>query len=486
MYGKVITLNKRDYVVSLEEYNIKPHLEYTNLKIIENYGDHERLISLINELSNVYKVDKLINNKKYALFLGLTHGGIIPIHNSYNYNKIYICNDIEIVDKNNKFQNKYFKINKDYFEINNIELIETVDINNYEKNIYEIEQNQKTNTVIFCENNIQNNSIYNICENLNNLTKLEPIMILPKQILEHMDKLNILYKIYKLSKSDYYVLIPNNLVVSFLQNFHYYINKINKINKIEDLDVLEYDNLIHLTMIVKNAGDNFEEVLTRNLPIIDKWTILDTGSTDKTIDIINKVLVGNKKGELFQEPFIDFGTTRNRCLELAGNSCKYKMMLDDTYIIEGDLRNFLEETRGDQYSDSFSLYITSDDVQYCSNRIIKTESNLKYLYKIHEVIQMENNTNVCVPIEKVRIHDMRSEYMEKRTMDRKQYDLKMLFDMVNEYPNDPRHLYYLGQTYNLMEKYELAVEYYMKRVDHPVEGNLQEKIDALNTRKEND
>ena len=95
-------------------------------------------------------------------------------------------------------------------------------------------------------------------------------------------------------------------------------------------------------MIVKNAGDKFEEVLTRNLPIIDRWTILDTGSTDNTIDIIKKVLVGKKKGELFQEPFVDFGTSRNRCLKLAGSSCKYKLMLDDTYMIEGELREFLE------------------------------------------------------------------------------------------------------------------------------------------------
>ena len=279
-------------------------------------------------------------------------------------------------------------------------------------------------------------------------------------------------KIYKLSKSNYMVIVPNNkeLLKKFNSHFSYYIN--------ENGTVLDYDNLIHLTMIVKNAGDIFEEVLTKNLPIIDRWTILDTGSTDNTVEIIKKVLIGKKKGELYQEPFIDFGTSRNRCLELAGSSCKYKLMLDDTYVIEGNLRGFLEETRGDQFSDSFSLYITSDDVQYCSNRITKTTSKLKYIYKIHEVIQMENNVNVCIPIEEARIHDTRSDYMEKRTMDRKEYDLKLLFEMVEELPNDPRHLYYIGQTYNLIKKYELAFEYFMKRVEHSVEGNPQEKLDA--------
>ena len=44
----------------------------------------------------------------------------------------------------------------------------------------------------------------------------------------------------------------------------------------------------------------FEQMLNDNLPIIDKWTILDTGSTDETIDIINRVLVGKKNGNLYQ------------------------------------------------------------------------------------------------------------------------------------------------------------------------------------------
>ena len=46
-------------------------------------------------------------------------------------------------------------------------------------------------------------------------------------------------------------------------------------------------------------------------------------------------------------------------------------MLDDTYIIKGNLRYFLNEVRGDQLSDSFTVYIQSNDVSYGSNRIIK-------------------------------------------------------------------------------------------------------------------
>ena len=125
--------------------------------------------------------------------------------------------------------------------------------------------------------------------------------------------------------------------------------------------------------------------------LIDRWKILDTGSTDNTVNIINKVLVGNKKGELYQEPFINFKASRNRLLDLAGEECKFTLMLDDTYIVESDLIGFLNEIRGDQVADSFTLYIKSDDVEYGSNRVLKTTGKLRYMYKIHEVVQDKNN-----------------------------------------------------------------------------------------------
>jgi tetratricopeptide (TPR) repeat protein len=230
--------------------------------------------------------------------------------------------------------------------------------------------------------------------------------------------------------------------------------------------------------MVKNGGAQFENMLIKNLNIIDRWTILDTGSTDETLEIINRVLVGKKKGNLYQEPFLNFKDSRNRCLDLAGTNCKFTCMLDDTYIIEDELRDFLNIVRGDQFSDSFSLYIKSHDSEYVSNRIVKTDRKLRYIYKIHESITSENNVNVIVPMHKSRIMDFRCDYMEERTMTRKNYDLQLLFEELVENPNVPRHLYYIAQTYNVMGKFDLAYEYYLKRINHPEEGFLQEKIDA--------
>jgi hypothetical protein len=251
-------------------------------------------------------------------------------------------------------------------------------------------------------------------------------------------------------------------------DFHYYFNGTEFV----------YDNLINLCMIVKDAGPDFEEILKTNLPFIDRWCILDTGSTDGTQNVIHKVLK-NKKGKLYEEPFVDFKVSRNRCLELAGHSCKFIIMLDDTYVLQNDIRGFLNEVRSDQFSDSFTLLIKSNDNEYYSNRILKSKKNLRYMYSIHEVIQKDNNVNVTIPVNRATILDHRSDYMEKRTYLRKTLDLELLFKEYHENPYDPRSLYYIAQTYSCLKEPLKKAEYFLKRINHPVEGFIQEKVDAL-------
>jgi len=240
-----------------------------------------------------------------------------------------------------------------------------------------------------------------------------------------------------------------------------------------------YDNLINLCIMVKDAGPLFERILTENLDIIDRWTILDTGSTDETLEIIERVLVGKKEGELYREPFINFRDSRNRLLDLAGTECKFNVMLDDTYIVRGDLRAFLTETRSDQYSSSFQVMVHSDDFVYGSNRITKSACGLRYIHKIHEIINDKGNTIVLIPEDRAWIEDIRTDEMHRRSMDRKQSDIVLLLEELEDDPQDPRTYYYLGQTYAQIGDFEKAMHFFLERCRFVDSGFSQERVDSM-------
>jgi tetratricopeptide (TPR) repeat protein len=422
---KSVLLNGHTYYVEDYEFQHIIHNEYNNLKIYPDVGILERYIGLIRDLAETTK-------PFIFQYIGWKNGGFIPLNCARNNIETYIypiLPDISETDVDKRV-------------INGLSINPTV--------IY-IESSQIDNTI--------SKSISYI------ITEKKPIIIANDNYeipCQYSNK-------YILKDSNKVLYVDDNNINKFTECFKYYI---------VDGNILDYNNLIHLLIMVKNAGDDFEKILENNLPCIDRWTILDTGSTDNTIDIINRVLVGKRKGNLYQEPFINFRESRNRCMDLAGTTCKFNLFLDDTYYVSGNLRNFLEIARGDQFSTSFSTLIRSDDMEYYSNRIIKSESGLRYIYTIHEVIDYNNNINVVIPKDQCVVIDQQSPYMGNRTKERKMMDLKLLFDMVEEEPENPRHLYYIAQTYKCIGDLEKVAEYFLKRIEHPNEGFIQEKVDT--------
>jgi hypothetical protein len=82
--NKDISINNEIFRVNQDEYNKINHIDYCNLRILDQLGFHERLISLLTEISSLYpqKVSIRMNH--------VTHGGFIPIKCSPFFQSIYI------------------------------------------------------------------------------------------------------------------------------------------------------------------------------------------------------------------------------------------------------------------------------------------------------------------------------------------------------------------------------------------------------------
>ena len=326
------------------------------------------------------------------------------------------------------------------------------------------------------------NYMQNGFEKLNYDTKIIQSLAKINQIfVDLIDDVIVIYKnetttkkntFKKFKLGDIAIYVHLKLYENFKKVFRYHLND----------DIVTFDNLIHVCMIIKNAGEEFENILRQNLPYVDKWTILDTGSTDGTIEIIKKVLK-NVDGKLYEEPFINFRDSRNRCLDLVEQSngvpCIYNIMLDDTYVLKGDIRKYLQKYRNDSTVDSFHIYIKCDEGKYASNRICRIDSHLRYIFKIHEVIQNYDNHLEDINSEDLYILDVNNDYMKKRTKERKIYDILLLKEEITENPNQPRNYFYMAQTYISLENYQKAVEYYIKRTEFEGIGNREEVTECF-------
>lgn len=446
---KIVSVHKQSFQVQDFEFLCQPKVpEISTLTILADVAPLDRLVGFLRDTRTVF--DGVDNAS--IMFDRVTHGGYVAIKSAPSFQHVAIATS-------NHHEN--LMANLAHHQLN--ESVQVTDpTRGQPSELHLLFLGDLTNVAVFHPT----------------IVKKQTIVVAPmSHVLKTLfsDGLDQVFTLRPKSPQEpgWFVYVPERWASEFRREFRFYVSRDNRLT-------LDYDNLLHYTMIVKDAGDTFEQVLTEMLPCIDRWTILDTGSTDNTVATIQKVLGNHKKGTLYQEPFINFRESRNRCLDLAAleGHCTFTMMLDDTYVVKGDLKGFLSQVRGDQTADSFSLFIKSDDVEYTSNRIIKTDRQLRYVHTLHEIINPTNNINVQLFMECAHILDQQSAYMSKRSQERKRYDLQMLFEELQQNPTDSRQLYYIAQTYTMLEEYEKAYEYYMLRVMAPQQGYVQERVDS--------
>lgn len=448
---KIVKIRDREYLCDKDDFIANNNLP--PLTIINDVSQLDRQLGLLTELS------KLVKN---LVCLNVSKGCYIPDIALKYFERVSVLINFDANPKDIEIFNHVLKNNEVSKPLKRIEL----------------NSNYESGSILYCATETK----IPINDQLDNY----PIIIGGEIVEENKKYTKFLFPLENEQKT---IHVHEKYLKAFESLFSKYIQtselQLQSQNQVRDTKILCYDNLINLCIMVKNAGDDFRRILTENLPFIDRWTILDTGSTDNTIQIINEVL-SSKPGSLYCESFINFRDSRNRLFELAGEQCVFNIMLDDTYVLKGNVREFLSLVRSDNFADSFSPYIKTEplpgfppiplSILYSSNRITRSDRKLKYQYVIHEIV--ENNKNVLIPMEHCYIVDYASPYMNCRTTDRKKNDLELLFKEYEENPSDPRQSYYIAETYLCMNDWNNAFKYYTKRLEYSG-GYDEERFDSL-------
>ena len=144
------------------------------------------------------------------------------------------------------------------------------------------------------------------------------------------------------------------------------------------------DVLLSACMIVKDEEENLPRCLTSMLDLADEFVIIDTGSTDRTVEIARSF-----GARVYHEPWQnDFSLHRNQSLERATG--KWHLVPDaDDEIVDTDK----EETRRYLRRDDMPTFLTvrhlirhsnGPEITIFAPRVFRADAGYRYKHRIHE------------------------------------------------------------------------------------------------------
>lgn len=233
------------------------------------------------------------------------------------------------------------------------------------------------------------------------------------------------------------------------------------------LTQLEQSPLLVAVVMVKNEAHSIEKTL---FPFVINGVkhicILDTGSTDNTIDVVkNFFQIHEVDGYIDQEPFVDFSTSRNRALELAESyfpNSQFMIMPDADWCLENTkhLLKFLENRKDHTDEPLYYLPISSKAIKFSTPRLFRTASKNRFVGVVHEVPKQIPAKympgDVYFRWEPTNIGIEKSQQRWHR-------DAELLLKAHEQDPTNPRTAFYLAQSYDCLEEFETALKYYQIR-----------------------
>ena len=231
---------------------------------------------------------------------------------------------------------------------------------------------------------------------------------------------------------------------------------------------------LSLCIICKNEEQRIERCINSVKNYVDEMIVVDTGSTDKTIDIVKKL--GAKVFEIEWED--DFSKARNYAISKAKGN--WIIFLDaDEYVIEEDrkyIRNYVIEAINKNSEGIMveMINVDSEKVQsiFRPVRIFKRSPKIQYTGKIHELVLKEGKQMKLLNFkEPLRLkHDGYSDEVknEKNKINR---NLGMLLKEYEFNKESGNICYYLMETYYADGKLQEAYEFGHKVLEYN-NGNL--------------
>lgn len=222
--------------------------------------------------------------------------------------------------------------------------------------------------------------------------------------------------------------------------------------------------IICLNCIFKNESKIVLRLLNSVYRIIDCYCIIDTGSTDNTIEVIENFFNDkNIPGKIIKEPFVDFGTTRSFGLKQCSKMSDYILLLDADMIFhipDENIENFKQKLWN---ADIHFIFQGSERFYHKNVRVIRNDIGCVYNGPTHEYVStpegVKNNQFLknFVFIRDIGDGGCKSDKFER--------DVRLLTEDLRKNPTNVRSWFYLANSYADLRQYEKAMDAYKRRIE---------------------
>jgi hypothetical protein len=230
--------------------------------------------------------------------------------------------------------------------------------------------------------------------------------------------------------------------------------------------------IIFISMI-KNEEKIIERCFTNALSFCDAICVTDTGSTDKTCEIVSNLFKTiSIPAKLYHDKWKDFGHNRSNSFNNTVAFCKelgwdlnttYGLLLDADMVLK--VVNFDKEQLKDN---GYKIIQKNSAIEYYNTRFIK----IGYPWKCTGVTHEYWDGCECgtISIDKIYIDDIGDGGAKNDKFDR---DVRLLTQGLKDEPNNARYLFYLAQTLKDTGKFKESIKLYKKRIQI---GGWQEEV----------
>ena len=235
---------------------------------------------------------------------------------------------------------------------------------------------------------------------------------------------------------------------------------------------------ITLVMIVKNESKIITRLLNSCKRVIDNVCICDTGSTDDTIDKIEKWCKSNNVNyKVPVEEFVNFSYSRTFSYILGRHhfpDSDYFLLLDADMVLEV-LPGFDKRTLT---AHSYMIEQVSRTDKYWNVRLVRNHDKNKWkcMGVTHEYWSGTEKGYDQGELHTLRIDDREDGGSKADKFIRDERLFKVEFAKgVKDRGLEIRYLYYTGQTLQCLRKWEESIEYFRKRADVPIGQSYEEE-----------